>query len=148
MVRDQKRRKMSKSLGNSPDPLELIKEYGADAVRYGMLSCSPAGGDLLFDTKLVVNGRNLTNKIWQAKNLITGWEIDDNLETPEANILAGQWISDNFNKTIQSMEKSYSEYRLSEALMSIYTFVWNDFFSAYLEMIKPCLLYTSPSPRD
>ena len=142
MVRDKQRRKMSKSLGNSPDPLELISEYGADAVRYGMLSCSPAGGDLLFDDKLIENGRNFTNKIWNATRLIKGWEIDESLETPKENILASTWINSTLDAAVEKIERSYKDYRLSEALMGIYTFVWNDFFSRYLEMIKPA--YKAP----
>jgi len=142
MVRDKQRRKMSKSLGNSPDPLELISEYGADAVRYGMLSCSPAGGDLLFDDKLIENGGNFTNKIWNATRLIKGWEIDESLETPKENILASTWINSTLDAAVEKIERSYKDYRLSEALMGIYTFVWNDFFSSYLEMIKPA--YKAP----
>ncbi|MDA8692420.1 valine--tRNA ligase [Saprospiraceae bacterium] len=142
MVRDKQRRKMSKSLGNSPDPLKLIEDFGADAVRYGMLSCSPAGGDLLFDEKLIENGRNFANKIWNANRLIQGWTIDENLETPQANTLASAWISSKLDEAVVSIEKSYKSYRLSEALMGIYTFVWNDFFSSYLEMIKPA--YQAP----
>ena len=137
MVRDKKRRKMSKSLGNSPDPLVLISDFGADAVRYGMLSCSPAGGDLLFDEKLVENGRNFSNKIWNATRLIKGWTIDQSLTTPESNKLAAVWINSALNEAVLRVEKSYNDYRLSEALMGLYTFIWNDFFSTYLEMIKP-----------
>ena len=137
MVRDKKRRKMSKSLGNSPDPLVLISDFGADSVRYGMLSCSPAGGDLLFDEKLVENGRNFSNKIWNATRLIKGWKIDQSLITPESNTLAAEWIKSALNEAVLRIEKSYKDYRLSEALMGLYTFIWNDFFSTYLEMIKP-----------
>jgi len=142
MVRDKQRRKMSKSLGNSPDPLKLIADFGADAVRYGMLSCSPAGGDLLFDEKLIENGRNFSNKIWNANRLIQGWTVDDNLETPQGNVLASAWINSRLDAAVESIEKSYKTYRLSEALMGIYTFVWNDFFSSFLEMIKPA--YQAP----
>ncbi len=142
MVRDKQRRKMSKSLGNSPDPLDLIASFGADAVRYGMLSCSPAGGDLLFDEKLVENGRNFSNKIWNANRLIQGWVVDDKLETPKSNNLASAWINNTLDAAVAGIEKSYETYRLSEALMGIYTFVWNDFFSSYLEMIKPA--YEAP----
>ena len=142
MVRDKQRRKMSKSLGNSPDPLKLIADFGADAVRYGMLSCSPAGGDLLFDEKLIENGRNFSNKIWNANRLIQGWTVDDNLETPQGNVLASAWINSRLDAAVEGIEKSYKTYRLSEALMGIYTFVWNDFFSSYLEMIKPA--YQAP----
>ncbi len=146
MVRDQKRRKMSKSLGNSPDALKLIEEYGADGVRYGMLSCSPAGGDLLFDEKLVENGRNFSNKIWNATRLIKGWEIDNTLSTPQKNILAGAWINSRLNETTASLLASFEAYRISEALMTMYTFVWNDVFSWYLELIKP--EYGKPIDQD
>lgn len=137
MVRDQKRRKMSKSLGNSPDALKLIEDYGADGVRFGMLSCSPAGGDLLFEDKLVETGQKFSNKIWNATRLIKGWEIDESLETPEVNKLAINWIEQLLDRNIEMMQKSCKEYRLSEALMTYYSFVWNDFFSWYLEIIKP-----------
>jgi len=137
MVRDKKRRKMSKSLGNSPDALELIKDYGADGVRYGMLSCAPAGGDLLFDTQLVENGRNFANKIWNATRLVKGWEVDPKLTTPEVNQVAYRWINFQMDEAIRSVEKSFETYRLSEALQSLYAFVWNDLFSWYLEIIKP-----------
>jgi len=137
MVRDKQRRKMSKSLGNSPDALKLIEEYGADGVRYGMLSCSPAGGDLLFDDKLVETGRNFSNKIWNAMRLVTQWEVDSNLEIPQSNKLANEWIESAFNAMLGQVEKSYQEYRISEALVTLYSFVWNDFFSSYLEYIKP-----------
>lgn len=146
MVRDKQRRKMSKSLGNSPDALKLIEDFGADAVRYGMLSCSPAGGDLLFDEKLVENGRNLCNKIWNAKNLIKGWTVDESLATPVQNKLATDWIKQSFDKMVAEAEKSYGDYRLSEVLMTLYTFVWNDFFSSYLEMIKPA--YQQPIDKE
>jgi len=137
MVRDQKRRKMSKSLGNSPDALKLIADYGADGVRFGMLSCSPAGGDLLFDDKLVETGQKFSNKIWNATRLIKGWEVDESLPTPEANKLGIEWMEQLLDRNIEQMQKSCSEYRLSEALMTYYSFVWNDFFSWYLEIIKP-----------
>ncbi|MBT8233236.1 MAG: valine--tRNA ligase, partial [Saprospiraceae bacterium] len=137
MVRDTKRRKMSKSLGNSPDALKLIEDYGADGVRFGMLSCSPAGGDLLFDNKLVENGRNFSNKLWNALRLIKGWDVDSNLEIPKGNALAYNWITNEFDKLLISLDKAYKTYRISEGLMSLYSFIWNDFFSWYLEMIKP-----------
>ncbi len=146
MVRDKQRRKMSKSLGNSPDPLELIKSYGADAVRYGMLSCSPAGGDLLFDEKLVENGRNFCNKIWNAQMLVLGWEVDSQIKTPKGNTLATEWVRNAMAETIVAVEKSYKEYRISEALITLYSFIWNDFFSSYLEMIKPA--YQKPIDKE
>lgn len=137
MVRDKKRRKMSKSLGNSPDALKLIEDYGADGVRYGMLSCSPAGGDLLFDDSLVDNGRKFSNKIWNAVGYVLSQEVDSSLSMPESNKLAIAWIEQLLDRTIEKIQKSFAEYRLSEALMTIYTFVWNDVFSWYLEIIKP-----------
>jgi len=137
MVRDKKRRKMSKSLGNSPDALELIEDYGADGVRYGMLSCSPAGGDLLFDNKLVENGRNFCNKIWNATNYIMGLESNPDLKTPPENILVAEWIENKLNETVQSLEDNYRQYRISDCLMGLYSFIWNDIFSWYLEIIKP-----------
>jgi len=137
MVRDKQRRKMSKSLGNSPDALKLIEQFGADGVRFGMLSCSPAGGDLLFDESLVDNGRKFSNKIWNAVGYVRGTEVDASLPTPEANLLAIAWIKVLRDKTLQKVEKSFDEYRLSEALMTLYSFIWTDVFSWYLEIIKP-----------
>jgi valyl-tRNA synthetase len=146
MVRDKKRRKMSKSLGNSPDALKLIEDYGADGVRYGMLSCSPAGGDLLFDEKLIENGRNFTNKLWNATRLIKSWEVDKELEMPVENQFAITWISDSLNATLINQENSFTDYRISEALMNLYNFIWNDIFSWYLELIKP--EYEKPIDKD
>jgi len=137
MVRDKQRRKMSKSLGNSPDALKLISDFGADGVRFGMMSCSPAGGDLLFDEKLCEQGRNFCNKLWNALRLIQGWEVDPKLKSTESDELAQAWISNKMSALLIDIEKNFSEYRLSEALMSIYSFVWDDFCSWYLEMIKP-----------
>ena len=137
MVRDSQRRKMSKSLGNSPDALLLIDEYGADGVRFGMLSSSPAGGDLLFDVKLCEQGRNFSNKIWNAMRLITTWEIDRTLSQPDENIFIIQWLDERLNEVLAELDSYYGQYKLSDALMSLYNFVWNDFFSWYLEAIKP-----------
>ncbi len=137
MVRDKKRRKMSKSLGNSPDALKLIEDFGADGVRYGMLSCSPAGGDLLFDESLVDNGRKFTNKIWNGVGYVLNLQTDKAVIQPEANKLAIAWINAKMNETLKKVEKSFSEYRLSEALMTLYSFVWNDVFNGYIEIIKP-----------
>ncbi len=137
MVRDKKRRKMSKSLGNSPDALKLISDYGADGVRFGMLSCSPAGGDLLFDDKLCEQGRNFSNKIWNALKLIKSWEVDTTLDQPEANALAGQWIEEKYFDVLSNTDARIKEYRLSDALMQLYSYIWGDFCSWYLEMIKP-----------
>ena len=137
MVRDEKRRKMSKSLGNSPDALKLIDDFGADGVRFGMLSSSPAGGDLLFDEKLCLQGKNFCNKMWNALRLLKGFEIDDSLPMPESNEKAIEWFSSLQAKTQAAVTEEFGQYRLSEALINIYQFVWTDFFSWYLEMIKP-----------
>ncbi|MBK9688055.1 MAG: valine--tRNA ligase [Saprospiraceae bacterium] len=137
MVRDKQRRKMSKQLGNSPDALKLIEDFGADGVRFGMLSCSPAGGDLLFDEKLVEQGRNFCNKLWNAMRLIKGWEADGDLAMSDMEILAILWLEAKFNSVVKEVEENFTAYRLSEALMTIYSFIWDDFCSWYLEMIKP-----------
>ena len=137
MVRDKKGRKMSKSLGNSPDALELIDTYGADGVRFGMMNSSPAGGDLLFDEKLCEQGRNFCNKIWQAMRLLKNMDVDQKAEMPVANMLALDWIRSLFNKTLVDVQKDFETYRLSEALTKLYSFVWTDFCSWFLEMIKP-----------
>lgn len=137
LVRDKQGRKMSKSLGNSPDPLELIKEYGADGVRVGMLLTAPAGNDLPFDTDLCLQGRNFANKIWNAFRLIKGWEIDENLETPESSEFAMNWFKSKFNSTLDEMEGNYEKYRISDVLMSTYKLIWDDFCSWYLEAVKP-----------
>jgi len=136
MVRDQQRRKMSKSLGNSPDALKLIEDYGADGVRFGIMSSSPAGGDLLFDEKLCEQGRNFSNKIWNALRLVKGWEDSEGTQ-PIENELAVKWINNKLSEVINSIEADFSSYRLSEVTMTLYNFIWNDFCSWYLEMIKP-----------
>jgi len=136
IVRDKLRRKMSKSLGNSPDPLDLIREFGADGVRTGMLFSSPAGNDLLFDEKLVEQGRNFANKIWNAFRLVKGWSVTDG-EQPKENKLASDWFESRFNQAKAELEDHFSKYRLSDALMTVYKLVWNDFCSWYLEWIKP-----------
>eukprot|EP00095_Tigriopus_kingsejongensis_P003559 maker-scaffold1131_size60403-snap-gene-0.3 protein:Tk03559 transcript:maker-scaffold1131_size60403-snap-gene-0.3-mRNA-1 annotation:"valine--trna ligase" len=137
MVRDQQRRKMSKSLGNSPDALGLIEEFGADGVRFGMLSSSPAGGDLLFDDKLCEQGRNFSNKLWNALRLIDGFEEDHSKKANAVDTLAAKWIEQKMNAVLVEIEQNFKEYRLSEALTTLYSFVWNDYCSWYLEMIKP-----------
>ena len=137
MVRDKLRRKMSKSLGNSPDPIELMETYGADGVRMGMLLASPAGNDLMFDESLCEQGRNFNNKIWNALRLIKGWKIDENIPTPQAAKTAGLWMNERLNQVIREIEDDFSKYRLSEALMEIYKCIWDDFCSTYLEAIKP-----------
>lgn len=137
IVRDTERRKMSKSLGNSPDPLVLIKKYGADGVRVGMLLCSPAGNDLLFEESLTEQGRNFGNKIWNAFRLVAGWEEEESLEQPETSKLAAKWFDAKLNQAIESIDDQYFKYRLSDALMTCYRLFWDDFSSWYLEMIKP-----------
>ncbi len=137
IVRDGKGRKMSKSLGNSPDPIELMEKYGADGVRVGMLLCSAAGNDLLFDEELCAQGRNFSNKIWNAYRLVKGWEIDTTLQQPQSAKIAIEWYQAKFQQTLQDLEKSFEQYRISEALMSIYKLVWDDFSSWFLEMVKP-----------
>ena len=136
IVRDKLGRKMSKSLGNSPDPLELISVYGADGVRTGMLFSSPAGNDLPFDEKLVEQGRNFANKIWNAFRLIKGWEIDPSLNATD-NKAAVDWFESRYNQSLVEIEDHFSKFRISDALMSTYKLVWDDFCSWYLEMIKP-----------
>jgi len=137
MVRDKLRRKMSKSLGNSPEPLELIKKYGADGVRVGMLLCSPAGGDLLFDDSLPEQGRNFANKIWNAFRLVKGWEVSSDIEQPESAKQAIIWFEQKLNQTIALIDDHFSKYRISDALMSVYTTFWQEFSSWYLEAVKP-----------
>ena len=135
IVRDKLGRKMSKSLGNSPDPIGLIEKYGADGVRVGMLLCSPAGNDLMFDESYCEQGRNFANKIWNAFRLVKGWEVDENLENP--NIQAISWFENRFNEALVDIEDNFKAYRLSEALMTTYKLVWDDFCAWYLEMVKP-----------
>ncbi|HUM51782.1 MAG TPA: class I tRNA ligase family protein, partial [Chitinophagales bacterium] len=136
IVRDKQGRKMSKSLGNSPDPLDLIEKYSADGVRTGMLFCSPAGNDLPFDEKLCEQGRNFTNKIWNALRLVKGWEIshDSPLTTNDSVFI---WFENKLELLKENLEKSYASYRLSEALIDLYKFIWDDFCSWYLEFVKP-----------
>lgn len=143
MVRDEQGRKMSKSLGNSPDPLELMKQYSADGVRTGMLFSAPAGNDLLFNEKLCLQGRNFTNKIWNATRLITGWEVSE--EGSDVNAVAIEWLESRMNQVIEEIEDHYSKYRISDALMSVYKFVYDDFCGWYLEMVKPD--YQTPTDK-
>ncbi|MCL4112981.1 UNVERIFIED_CONTAM: hypothetical protein GTU68_043903 [Idotea baltica] len=139
MVRDQQRRKMSKSLGNSPDALNLIETYGADGVRYGILSSSPAGGDILFDDKLCEQGRNFCNKIWNALRLVKGWEVhlDEDRESAPSELRALEWMEAKLAVLIEEVESDFLTYRLSEAQIKLYSFIWSDFCSWYLEWIKP-----------
>ncbi|MCG2461929.1 valine--tRNA ligase [Flavobacteriaceae bacterium F89] len=136
LVRDGQRRKMSKSLGNSPDALKLIADYGADGVRVGLLLSSPAGNDLLFDEALCQQGKNFANKIWNAFRLVQGWEVSD-LPQPEASRLGIDWYSSKFNRTLAEIEDHFSKYRISDALMATYKLVWDDFCSWLLEIVKP-----------
>ncbi|HMV02256.1 MAG TPA: valine--tRNA ligase, partial [Chitinophagales bacterium] len=137
IVRDKQGRKMSKSLGNSPDPIDLIEKYGADGVRTGMLFSSPAGNDLPFDEKLCEQGRNFTNKIWNALRLIKNWEIDETSASKIDLTTAFEWFENKLAQTIKTTNELYSQYRLSEVLTTLYTFIWDDFCSWYLEYIKP-----------
>ncbi len=141
IVRDKQRRKMSKQLGNSPDPLDLIEQYGADGVRMGLLLSSSAGNDVMFDIAQVEQGRNFCNKIWNAYRLIKGWEIvndsEVNQEIIAANNLANEWFSFKLNEGLKEIESKMADYRLSEALMATYKLVWDDYCSWYLEMVKP-----------
>ena len=136
LVRDEQGRKMSKTLGNSPDPIKLINKYGADGVRVGMLLCAPAGNDIPFDEGLCEQGRNFSNKIWNAFRLIKGWEVS-NCKQPESSKKAINWFESKLSKTINEIDESYSKYRISEALMGTYKLVWDDFCSWYLEIVKP-----------
>jgi len=137
IVRDKLRRKMSKSLGNSPEPLVLIDKYGADGVRVGMLLSSPAGNDLMFDETYCQQGKSFSNKIWNAFRLVTGWEIDNSIEQPKSSLIALEWYEANFQKALIEIEDHFSKYRLSDALMTTYKLVWDDFCSWLLEMLKP-----------
>ena len=145
IVRDKIGRKMSKSLGNSPDPIELMKIYGADGVRMGMLLTSAAGNDLPFDEVLCEQGRNFNNKIWNAFRLVKGWEVDDTIPQPEAAKIAVEWFDNKLSQTIEEMDDLLSKYRLSEALMLLYKLFWDEFSSWYLELVKPA--YQQPIDR-
>jgi valyl-tRNA synthetase len=137
IVRDKQRRKMSKSLGNSPDPLGLIEQYGADGVRVGLLMSASAGNDILFDEELCNNGKAFANKIWNAFRLVKGWEVSETIPQPESSVVAIAWFEEKMAATLTELEDLFDKYRLSEALMTIYKLVWDDFCSWYLEMIKP-----------
>ena len=137
IVRDKLRRKMSKQLGNSPDAIELIDEYGADSVRVGLMLSSAAGNDLLFDESLCQQGKNFTNKLWNALRLINGWEVDDSKEISDVNTLALKWYENKFNQVLELINKNYDNYRISDVLMSSYRLVWEDYCSWLLESVKP-----------
>ena len=147
IVRDKLGRKMSKSLGNSPDPLDLIERFGADGVRMGMMLSAPAGNDILFDESLCEQGRNFNNKIWNAFRLVKGWEVADG-EQPEAARIATQWFSAKLRLAAEELADDFSKYRLSEALMTVYKLFWDEFSSWYLEMIKPAYVDGKPQPID
>jgi len=137
LVRDKKGQKMSKQLGNSPDALKLIEDYGADAVRVGLMLSSAAGNDLLFDEVLCQQGKNFANKIWNAYRLIEGWEINEDLKSPKVAQEALDWYDNHFQKTLAWVDENFDKYRISDALMSIYKLLWEDFCSWLLELIKP-----------
>ena len=142
IVRDKIGRKMSKQLGNSPDPLDLIAEYGADGVRVAMMLCSSAGNDLMFDNALCEQGRNFGNKIWNAYRLINGWQVDSALAQSDCSKQAVAWFTNRFNAALAEIEENFANYRISEALMVVYKLFWDDFSGWYLELIKPA--YGSP----
>lgn len=137
IVRDEIGRKMSKQLGNSPDPLDLIDEYGADGVRMGIMLSAPAGNDIFFDKKLCENGRNFCNKVWNAFRLVKGWEVDDTLAQPASSATAVKWFQSLLSRAITEINDSFDKYRLSEALMAVYRLFRDEFSSWYLEMVKP-----------
>ena len=137
LVRDKERRKMSKSLGNSPDPLGLIEKFGADGVRVGLLLSASAGNDILFDEELCNQGKGFTNKIWNAFKLIKGWEVSETIPQPESSKIAIEWYEAKVQQTLLEIEDHFEKYRLSDALLGIYKLVWDDFCSWFLEMIKP-----------
>lgn len=137
IVRDKIGRKMSKSLGNSPDALELIKTYGADGVRMGLMLAAPAGNDILYDDALCEQGRNFNNKIWNAFRLVKGWNVDETLPQPQTAAIAVEWFDAQLNRTLEEVKDLFGKYRLSEALMAIYKLFWDEFSSWYLEMVKP-----------
>ena len=145
LVRDQQRRKMSKSLGNSPEPLDLIAKYGADGVRVGMLLCSPAGNDLLYEDSLPEQGRNFANKIWNAFRLVNGWEVDDTISQPESSKVAVKWMDETLKKATAEIDSNFKRFRISEALMVVYKLFWDEFSGWYLEAIKP--EYEKPADR-
>ncbi len=145
MVRDKQGRKMSKQLGNSPDPIKLMKQYGADGVRVGMLLCSPAGGDLLFDESLPEQGRNFSNKIWNAFRLVKNWEVDADIEQPASAKAGIEWFNAKLNQTIEQLNDHFDKFRMSDALMTVYRLFWDDFSSWYLEIVKPA--YQTPCDK-
>jgi valyl-tRNA synthetase len=136
ILRDKLRRKMSKSLGNSPDALKLIDDFGADAVRLGMLLCAPAGNDILFDESQIEQGRNFCNKIWNAFRLYNSW-TGANITTRPYELESAKWFENRVNQVLTENEKHFEAFRLSDALMNLYKLIWDDFCSVYLEGVKP-----------
>ncbi len=147
IVRDKLGRKMSKSLGNSPDPIELIEKFGADGVRMGMMLSAPAGNDILFDEALCEQGRNFNNKIWNAFRLVKGWKVAD-IEQTEASKIATKWFEGALKFVYQELDDLFEKYRISEALMAVYKLFWDEFSSWYLEMVKPAYINGEPQPID
>ena len=145
IVRDKLGRKMSKSLGNSPDPIGLIDRFGADGVRMGMMLSAPAGNDILFDEALCEQGRNFNNKIWNAFRLVKGWQVSDDVEQPEHSRLAVEWFGQVLNATLAEVKDLFSKFRLNEALMAVYRLFWEEFSAWYLEVVKPA--YEHPIDR-
>ena len=145
IVRDKLGRKMSKSLGNSPDPIELMEQYGTDGVRVGMLLSSPAGNDLMFDVSYCEQGRNFANKIWNAFRLVKGWEVVDQ-EATASQKMSAKWFESRFNQALVEIEEHFANYRLSDALMATYKLIWDDFCSWYLELVKPA--YQAPIEKE
>ena len=137
IVRDKLGRKMSKSLGNSPDPLELIDRFGADGVRMGLMLAAPAGNDIMYDDSLCEQGRNFCNKIWNAFRLVKGWQTDDNIPQPEAARLGVEWFGHKLNRTLAELNDLMGKFRISEALMAVYRLFWDEFSSWLLEVVKP-----------
>ena len=153
IVRDKLGRKMSKSLGNSPDPIELIEKFGADGVRMGMMLSAPAGNDILFDEALCEQGRNFNNKIWNAFRLVKGWKVaNDSSQTSDASIasnkIATAWFEAKLRQTNEEVNDLFKKYRISEALMAVYKLFWDEFSSWYLEMVKPAYINGEPQPID
>ena len=148
IVRDKLGRKMSKSLGNSPDPIELIEKFGADGVRMGMMLSAPAGNDILFDEALCEQGRNFNNKIWNAFRLVKGWQVSADMQPSAANKIAVSWFEAKLKQTNAELDDLFSKYRISEALMAVYKLFWDEFSSWYLEMVKPAYVNGQPQPID
>ncbi|MBO4525791.1 MAG: valine--tRNA ligase, partial [Bacteroidales bacterium] len=146
IVRDKLGRKMSKTLGNSPDPLDLIAKYGADAVRIGMLLCSSAGNDIFYDESQVEQGRNFCGKIWNSWRLVSGWSVEEKAVQPEAARVAVKWFDNLLSRTIREVEEHYAKFRISDALMAIYKLFWDDYCSCYLELVKPA--FGEPVDRE